>query len=119
VYPSFVAVSIELLGGFRLVSEGPDPSRLPSTRQQRLIAFLVLHARNTAIPRQRVAGSLWPESSDAQALTNLRRELHHLKDAWPTLGALILAGSRSLAWSDDGAGVDVVAFEADAERVSN
>jgi predicted ATPase/DNA-binding SARP family transcriptional activator len=107
---------IELLGGFRVVIEGHVPSRLPSTRQQQLIAFLVLHARNTAIARQRVAGSLWPESSDTQALTNLRRELHHLKDAWPTLEALIVTGSRTLAWSDNGAGVDVVSFEDDAER---
>lgn len=76
----------------------------------------MLHARNIAIARQRVAGSLWPESTDAQALTNLRRELHHLKDAWPALEASIVAGSRTLAWSDTGAVVDVVAFEADAER---
>jgi DNA-binding SARP family transcriptional activator len=67
--------------------------------------------------RQRVAGSLWPESSDTQALTNLRRELHHLKEAWPTLEGLVDAGSRTLAWSGEaGAMVDVVAFEADAER---
>jgi DNA-binding SARP family transcriptional activator len=66
--------------------------------------------------RRHVAGSLWPESSDTQALTNLRRELHHLKDAWPTLEALVDAGSRTLAWSEAGAAVDVVAFEADAER---
>lgn len=92
------------------------PSRLPSTRQQQLIAFLVLHARNTAIARQRVAGALWPESSDRQAQTNLRRELHHLKDTWPTLEALIIAGSRTLAWSDAGSKVDVLSFEADAEH---
>ena len=110
------ALRIELLGGFRVVIEGHVSSRLPSTRQQQLIAFLVLHARDSAIQRQRVAGSLWPESSDTQALTNLRRELHHLKDAWPTVEALIVAGSRTLAWSDAGAPVDVVAFEADVER---
>jgi DNA-binding SARP family transcriptional activator len=110
------ALRIELLGGFRVLTEGHVSSRLPSTRQQQLIAFLVLHARNAEIQRHRVAGSLWPESSDTQALTNLRRELHHLKDAWPTLEALINAGSGTLAWSDAGAAVDVVAFEADAER---
>jgi len=110
------ALRIELFGGFRVVTEGHVPSRLPSTRQQQLIAFLVLHARNAAIQRQRVAGSLWPESSDTQALTNLRRELHHLKDAWPTLDAFVVAGSRTLEWSDAGAAVDVVAFEGDAER---
>jgi DNA-binding SARP family transcriptional activator len=107
---------IELFGGFRVLIEGHVSPRLPSTRQQQLIAFLVLHARNAPIQRQRVAGSLWPESSDTQALTNLRRELHHLKDTCPTLEALIDAGSRTLAWSDAGAAVDVVAFEADAER---
>jgi DNA-binding SARP family transcriptional activator len=110
------ALRVELFGGFRVLTEGHVSSRLPSTRQQQLIAFLVLHARNAAIPRQRVAGSLWPESSDTQALTNLRRELHHLRDAWPTLEALVDAGSRTLAWSGGGAAVDVVAFEADAER---
>jgi DNA-binding SARP family transcriptional activator len=110
------ALRIELLGGFRVATEGHAPSRLPSTRQQQLIAFLVLHARNAAIQRQRVAGSLWPESSDTQALTNLRRELHHLKEAWPTLEAFIVAGSRTLAWSDAGEAVDVVAFDADADR---
>ena len=29
--------------------------------------------------RQRIAGLFWPDSTDAQALTNLRRELHHLR----------------------------------------
>ena len=29
--------------------------------------------------RQQLAGLFWPASGDAQALTNLRRELHHLR----------------------------------------
>jgi DNA-binding SARP family transcriptional activator len=67
--------------------------------------------------RQRIAGSLWPESNDAQALTNLRRELHHLRDAWPGLEAQIDAGSRTLAWRDDAdVPVDLVAFEQAAAR---
>src|SRR5207244_7756997 len=69
------------------------------------------------IQRQRVSGSLWPESSDGQALTNLRRELHHLREGWPRLDALVDAGSRTLAWHEDtGAIVDLVAFEAAADR---
>ena len=66
--------------------------------------------------RQRVAGSLWPESNDAQALTNLRRELHHLREGWPKLDALIDAGSRTLAWRGGGGSDDLVAFETAAER---
>jgi len=81
------------------------------------MAFLVLRARGGSIPRQRVSGSLWPDSSDVQALTNLRRELHHLRDGWPRLDACVDAGSRTLAWRDDaGAIVDIVAFEAAADR---
>jgi DNA-binding SARP family transcriptional activator len=43
--------------------------------------------------RQRIAALFWPDSTDAQALTNLRRELHNLRHA--------LAGSLS---HGDGAG---------------
>jgi DNA-binding SARP family transcriptional activator len=50
------------------------------------------------VPRQRVAGALWPDSTDAQALTNLRRELHHLREAWPELDSLIDTALRTLAW---------------------
>ena len=110
-------VRIDLLGGFRIGAEAPSPTRSPSLRQQQLIAFLGLHARGSAVPRQRVGGTLWPESSDAQALTNLRRELHHLREGWPGLNALVDAGSRTLAWRGGrGVLVDVEAFEAAADR---
>ena len=88
-----------------------------SSRQQQLIAFLVLHARSALVSRQRVSGSLWPDSTDDQALTNLRRELHHLRDEWPLLSALVDAGSRTLAWrTDTDAIVDVISFDAAAQR---
>jgi DNA-binding SARP family transcriptional activator len=100
-----------------VLADGRSPVRSPSARQQQLISFLVLHARTGPIPRQRVGGSLWPESSDVQALTNLRRELHHLRESWPELDALVDSGTRTLAWNETaGAVVDVVAFEAAASR---
>ena len=111
------ALRVELLGGFRISAGGRASPHPLSARQQQLIAFLVLHSRSAPIQRQRIAGSLWPESTDAQALTNLRRELHHLRDAWPRIEALVDAGSRTLAWRGGaGAVVDVVAFEAAADR---
>jgi len=110
-------LQIELLGGFRLVTGGRSLTRTPSTRQQQVLAFLILHARSGPILRQRLAGSLWPDSTDVQALTNLRRELHHLREGWPRLDAFVDAGSRTLAWQGEaGAIVDVVAFEAAADR---
>ncbi len=100
-----------------MFTDGRSAARLPSARQQQLIAFLLLHARGAPVQRQRIAGSLWPESSDAQALTNLRRELHQLGEGWPKLDALVDAGSRTLAWcGEHGATVDLVAFEAATDR---
>jgi DNA-binding SARP family transcriptional activator len=111
------ALRVELLGGFRVLTEGRVSARPASARQQQLIAFLVLNAGTAPIPRQRIAGSLWPESSDTQALTNLRRELHHLRNTCPRLDALVHAGSRTLAWRGaTGMVVDLVAFEAAADR---
>jgi DNA-binding SARP family transcriptional activator len=110
-------IRIELLGGFRVSTDGRPAARLPSVRQQQLIACLILHARGGPIPRHRVGGWLWPESTDAQALTNLRRELHHLRDSWPALDGLIETGTRTLAWREDrNATVDLIAFESAAAR---
>jgi DNA-binding SARP family transcriptional activator len=111
------SLRIELLGGFRLVTDGRSPIRSPSARQQQLVTFLVLNGGRGATQRQRVSGALWPDSSDVQALTNLRRELHHLREAWPAVEACIAGASRTLAWRDDAAAVvDIVAFEATADR---
>jgi DNA-binding SARP family transcriptional activator len=49
--------------------------------------------------RQRIAGLLWPESGDAQALTNLRRELHHLRHVLGDDGSLRVT-ARDLCWVD-------------------
>jgi predicted ATPase/DNA-binding SARP family transcriptional activator len=111
------ALRVELLGDFRVLADGRALARIPSPRQQQLVAFLVLHARGTPVQRQRIAAAFWPESTDSQALTNLRRELHHLRESFPELEALIDAGTRTLAWRDIRSHtVDLIDFQAAAER---
>ncbi len=84
-----------------------------------MLTFLLLYAHDALIPRQRVAGTLWPESGDAQALTNLRRELHHLREHCPELGALVIDEGRTIGWrSSARTHVDLLAFEQLAERGS-
>jgi DNA-binding SARP family transcriptional activator len=106
---------LELLGSFRVLTGGRIATRVPGARQQELIAYLVLNARDS-VPRQRVAEALWPDSTDAQALTNLRRELHHLRESWNELDSLIDAAPRTLAWRGEPAAVDILAFEGAAAR---
>jgi predicted ATPase/DNA-binding SARP family transcriptional activator len=47
---------------------------------QSLLGYLILHA-NTPQPREMLAFTLWPASKEAQARTNLRQLLHHLRRA--------------------------------------
>jgi DNA-binding SARP family transcriptional activator/tetratricopeptide (TPR) repeat protein len=72
--------------------------RTRSSRAVALIAFLVAHAGSPQ-PRQRIAVLFWPDSTDAQALTNLRRELHHLRNALGPEPALEVT-PKDLCWHD-------------------
>lgn len=91
-------------------------TRVPGARQQQILAFLILQARSGPMPRQRIAGTLWPDSTDVQALTNLRRELHHLREHWPGLEALVDGGARTIALRHDAAAIDLIEFDAAADR---
>jgi DNA-binding SARP family transcriptional activator len=69
-----------------------------SSRAVALVAFLAAHAESPQA-RQRIAGLFWPESSDAQARTNLRRELHHLRRVLDRDRSLAVT-STALCWRD-------------------
>ena len=101
---------VSLLGEQAIADDRPGGSRVGSTRAVVLVTFLVTHA-GSAQPRPRIAGLLWPESTDAQALTNLRRELHHLRQVLGDDPSLVVT-SRDLCWRDtDTCRVDVRIFD--------
>jgi DNA-binding SARP family transcriptional activator/tetratricopeptide (TPR) repeat protein len=86
------------------------------TRSPRLIALVALLVTHAGVPqsRQRIAGLFWPDSTDAQALTNLRRELHHLRHVLGDEPSLVVT-TKDLCWRDSGRSrVDVRIF--DVER---
>src|SRR5215831_6769221 len=89
---------VSLLGEQAITDDRPGGVRARSSRTVVLVAFLVSHA-GAAQPRQHIAGLFWPESTDAQALTNLRRELHHLRQVLGDEPALVVT-PRDLCWQD-------------------
>ncbi|HEY4418984.1 MAG TPA: BTAD domain-containing putative transcriptional regulator, partial [Pseudonocardia sp.] len=103
---------ISLLGEQSITDDATGTVRTRSSRSLALVAFLVAHGGSPQ-SRQRIAGLFWPDSTDAQALTNLRRELHHLRQL---LGdPPLVVTSRDLCWEDTPAcRVDVRTF--DTER---
>lgn len=76
-----------LLGGFRLSRDG-DPVVLPRG-VQRPVAFVALVGERD---RAYVAGQLWPECSDAHALSRLRSALWRLNATCP--GLILTDGGR-------------------------
>ena len=99
---------VSLLGDQAITEDGTSV-QAHSSRVIALVAFLAVHA-GAPQPRQRIAGTFWPESTDAQALTNLRRELHNLRQILGRESSLVVT-SRALCWCDtDSCRVDLRAF---------
>ncbi len=104
-------LSIQVLGQFQLRRADEAPVPLESGRAESLLAFLVLHP-DRAQARQHVAFLLWPDSTETQALTNLRHVLHTLRRTFPELDRHVEVTARTLRWRDDQPyRLDVGAFE--------
>ncbi len=89
------SIRVDLLGGVDV--SGADPAQVrSSTRAVSLLAYLVSHP-DSPQPRVHLAGVLWPDSENAQARTNLRRELHHLR-ALLHDNACLRVDAQSLCW---------------------
>lgn len=90
-------VDVRLLGGFELRAGGETLAVLRSGRARSLLAFLILHA-DAAHARQRLAFEFWPDSSEAQARTNLRNLVHTLRQGHPAIDASLEVTPATLQW---------------------
>ena len=109
-------LEVQLLGGFGIADAG---RRVQAGRNPRIIAYLLLN-RDRPIARSELAFALWPESSDAQALTNLRRELHLLRRALPDAEQFLALDRSTVRWRPDGPfRLDVADFENAVERAAS
>ena len=63
-----------------------------------MLAYLVLHRDIPQTP-QRLAFQFWADSTEAQGRTNLRRELHHLRQGLPDADRYLLADAKTLQWN--------------------
>jgi DNA-binding SARP family transcriptional activator len=119
-WPQSPALHIQLLGDFRLVYDSRPVTSVNTPRLQSLLAYLVLH-RKAPQARHYVAFLFWPDSTEAQAHTNLRNLLYHLRQALPEADRFLYADNQTLQWQAEAPfTLDVAEFEgalAQAERV--
>lgn len=95
--PAIGGLDIRLLGGVQLRVGGEPIEALRSARARSLLAYLVLH-REPVHARQRLASLFWPDSSEAQARTNLRNVLHALRQVHPAVDACLDVTSTTMQW---------------------
>jgi DNA-binding SARP family transcriptional activator len=109
---------VYLLGDLRLVYGNQPVTTLNSPRAQSLLAYLVLHA-GTPQSRRHLAFLLWPDSSDDQARSNLRKLFHDLRRFVPEMDQFIEAQGPNLLWRTDAPyTLDVAELEQALERAS-
>jgi DNA-binding SARP family transcriptional activator/tetratricopeptide (TPR) repeat protein len=104
-------LEITLLGNQR-VAMGGQPLDALSPRTLGLLGHLAVHAGSPQL-RSHVAAIFWPDSTEAQARTNLRRELHQLRRGLPDGDRFLTIDTTSLCWRPDAeCAIDVAEFEA-------
>lgn len=96
-----MTLMIHLLGQPKLLLDSTllkfnaPPKTLP------LLAYLLLHRRQ-ALERQNVSYALWPDDSESNARTNLRRHIHQLQRVLPPADRPWLFGDmRTIRWNPE------------------
>lgn len=109
-------MALRLLGAASVEAEGTGRSEGLAPGVQRLLARVAL-ARGRHVSRSALAFSLWPDSGESQARTNLRKMLHQLRrDESAVLGFVEIEPQRLRLRSEGPGVVDVEAFEAAIEQ---
>ncbi len=104
-------LQISLLGTFSLRYGDQSVNTVNTARMRSLLAYLLLH-RQAPVFRQHVAFLFWPDSTEAQARTNLRQLLHHLHRAFPEMDRFIQTTTKTIRWRSEAPFIlDVAEFE--------
>ena len=95
-------LTIRLLGDFALTYDSKPITVVNTLRLQALLTYLLLH-RQAPQSRRHLAFLFWPDSTEAQALTNLRKQLLYLRQTLPNCDALLVMDRHQVQWTPDAA----------------
>jgi DNA-binding SARP family transcriptional activator/tetratricopeptide (TPR) repeat protein len=112
-------LELRLLGGFVVSEDGAPLSSLHGSRQQALLAWLLLHPGEPQ-PRARLASLLWPDGGEVQARNNFRKLLFDVREDWPTVDTFVDIGRMTIAWRRSASySLDVDAFTAAVDMAAS
>ena len=99
--------NIRLLGAIEVESNGELLTSFRSQKALAILAFLI--SENRSVTRDYLAGLVWPETNQKQALGLLRRSLHSLSSQLP---GCLEVNRRTVRWRADApATVDIYQLE--------
>jgi DNA-binding SARP family transcriptional activator len=93
-------LSVSLLGDFCIKHDNVPVSGIDTPRLRSLLVYLMLH-RDAPQSRSHLSFLFWPDTSEAQAHTNLRNLLHHLRRALPNADSFLETKVQTLQWRYD------------------
>ncbi|RKN77056.1 AAA family ATPase [Paenibacillus ginsengarvi] len=107
--------SFQLLGSLNIALGVTPVTNIPGKKAALLLAYLIL-AADRPQSRRRIAFDFWPDSSEKQALSNLRKLLHDLRAGVPELDRFIRITPAYMQWNPElPCDSDVRAFERAAQ----
>ncbi len=102
-------LQVRLLGTVEVILDGQRLRAFDSLRLQRFLALVSL--QSAPQQRSRLAFELWPDSTEAQARTNLRKLLHEFRNSMPDAESFVEIGKATVRWLTGGpSDVDVLRF---------
>ena len=105
-----MTLHIHLLGQFQARADEHPIAGFEQKRLQALLAYLLLSGPDP-VPREQAAFAFWPDSTDAQAHTNLRNLLHRLRDVLPDSENYLQFNRHRIWWrQSDAYRLDVADF---------
>jgi len=94
---STTPLHIRLLGDFQLTLGDRPITSIDLPRLQSLLAYLVLN-HEAPQSRSHIAYLLWPDTTDAQALSNFRTLVHRLRLALPNADLYLQVDRQHIQW---------------------
>lgn len=86
-----------MLGTFHCLYNDKPLAKIPTGRQQLLFAYLLLHS-DIPVSRKQIAYLFWPDTSEQQAMTNLRKLLFDLKRLLPASDLHLQLQGDQVTW---------------------
>ena len=111
-------LAIRLLGECQFIYDGEVVAGLQTKRLRSLLGYLLLHAGQQLSALQ-LAFLFWPDSTEKQARTNLRRLFFNLRQTFPQSDEFLDRGDHLVQWrADSGYTLDVEQFETNLDEAT-